>query len=108
MTDKQVYFAFSEVKNYQDVDAFISDIALSSALEDVDPNEELFEKLRAIWNCYYYSVQQISKLSGMNQTELATRFMIPLRTVQHWFNGDREIPLYLKILICENLGLWRR
>lgn len=108
MNDKQIYFAFSEAGNYKDVDAFISDISLSSAMEDITITDTLLEQLRNIWKCYHYSIKEISEITGLSQTQISTRYMIPLRTVQHWFNGDREIPMYIKLMVCENLGLWKR
>ena len=108
MTDKQIYFAFSEAANYNDIDAFVSDVAISSCMEDIEIDNALIEALKNIYECYHMTFKDVLERIKLSQTEFAIRYMIPLRTVQHWVNGDRAIPLYLKIMFCEIEGIWYR
>lgn len=41
------------------------------------------------------TLKKLQEQTGMTQTAFADYFGIPLRTVQHWINGDRECPVYL-------------
>lgn len=53
------------------------------------------------------SIQDILKTYNLTQTELATRFGIPLRTVQNWVaegNSHRECPAYVVGMIAEILS----
>lgn len=53
------------------------------------------------------SIQDILKTYKLTQTELATRFDIPLRTVQNWVaegNSHRECPAYVAGMIAEILS----
>lgn len=43
--------------------------------------------------------QLIREASGMNQSQFAKHFNIPLRTVQHWEAGTRKPPEYVLDLI---------
>ena len=43
--------------------------------------------------------KELRKQSGMNQTQFAIYFGIPLRTVQNWERGERQCPKYLLALM---------
>jgi DNA-binding transcriptional regulator YiaG len=49
------------------------------------------------------SIKEICQKYGLNQTQLAKRFGIPLRTVQNWHEGKREPAPYLIPMIEEIL-----
>lgn len=38
---------------------------------------------------------------GMTQAECARRFNIPIRTITHWYAGDRECPAYTLAMMQE-------
>ena len=63
MTDKQFYHAFLEARQYNDPDAFASDVALSDifpAAED-DDLPALAEDLRHIWRYAHITVRENAK-----------------------------------------------
>lgn len=41
------------------------------------------------------TIKELCTRSGMNQSQFARYFGIPLRTVQHWHEGTRACPPYL-------------
>jgi len=45
---------------------------------------------------------------GLTQSACSRRFEIPLRTVQHWAGGDRECPVYLRLMMAELAGIYER
>lgn len=45
------------------------------------------------------NVRQIRELSGLNQSEFAKLYSIPLRTLSHWEKGDRETPSWVLMLL---------
>lgn len=47
--------------------------------------------------------KELRRASGMNQTNFAKYFNIPLRSVQHWEAGDRKCPDYVLGLMAYKL-----
>ena len=106
MTDKQYYYCVAEATNYADLDAYISDLALSSIwgdAEDIPP--ERLEALGQIWDATHRSVKDIAAAAGLSYRKLAERFCIPYRTMENWSAESRECPLYLRLMMQECLGL---
>ncbi len=108
MTDRQFYLAWSEIPNYTDPDAYISDLALSSMWGD-DPESEIpterINYLGRLWDVYHMSVKDICKAANLTQAALATRFGIPKRTVEDWCRGVAKCAPYIRLMMCECLGL---
>lgn len=44
-------------------------------------------------------------MMDMSQNAMADYFMIPRRTFGNWCTGERECPLYTKMMMIELLGL---
>ena len=53
------------------------------------------------------TIKEICEKYGYNQTELAKRFGIPLRTVQEWHGGRRNPPEYVVNMIVALLDIER-
>ena len=111
MTDKQFMLCVSEVDNYSDRDAYVSDLALSSMwgdAEDAAIPQERIEFLSQLWDACHRSVKDIASDAGMSQRKLAEHFYIPYRTVADWCTGKRACKLYDRLMMQECLGLLRR
>lgn len=54
------------------------------------------------------TIKEICEKYGYNQTELAKRFGIPLRTVQEWHGGRRTPPEYVVNMIIALLDYERK
>lgn len=109
MTDKQYYFCVAAVSNYSDVDAYISDIALSTIWDDAPDSPippERPERLRAIYTAATRTMRETVSAAGMTQAAFAEHFCIPRRTVEDWCRGARECPLYTRLLMQQCLGLF--
>ena len=50
------------------------------------------------------TIREICEKYKINQSDLARRFGIPLRTVQGWYLGERKPPEYVARMIIELLG----
>ena len=74
--------------------------------EVTDSEEQAVELISAIHTVTHMSAAELIKASGLTQTRFAARFMIPLRTVQNWVGGQREMPVYTKFMAAELLGLF--
>lgn len=54
------------------------------------------------------TIREMCELSGLTQTAFSAKYNIPLRTVQHWINGDSICPDYViqlleRCVINENI-----
>lgn len=100
-------FCLSETLNYNNRDAFVSDLALTSEWEDAEtadiPDARL-TWLSQLWDAAHRSVRDIAAASGLSQRKLADRFAIPYRTVENWCSNT-PCPIYVKMLMQESLGL---
>lgn len=107
MNNKQFCTCVREADNYQDRDAYVSDLVLSSIWED-DPEDEIPEArvdaVGKIWDATHKSVKQIAADAGLAQRKLAERFCIPYRTMESWCGGQRECPAYVRLMMQELLG----
>lgn len=108
MTIKQYNFCIAESTTYDDRDAYISDLSLSSIWGDPDgadvPSSRI-DDLSGIWDAARRSIKGIATASGLSCRELAERFGIPYRTVEDWSAGARECNLYIRLMMQECLGL---
>ena len=104
MTNEQQNYAMREAPNYTDIDAYVSDIALSEPFvtEDGTIPEDLITDLRRLW--YICNAPFSELLDGRKMTDVAERFCIPYRTLQDWCRGERECTNYLRLFIANALG----
>lgn len=108
MTIKQYRFAVSEVENYDEIDAYVSGLALSSEWGDeeaADIPAERIEALRQIWTACHRSVKEIAADAGLSCRKLAARFCVPCRTMEDWSAGKSACPIYTRLMMQECLGL---
>lgn len=108
MTDKQRMYCLSEIYEYTDKDAYISDLALSSIwgdAEDASIPEARLDALGNLWDASHRSIKDICAATGISQRKLAEKFCIPYRTIENWSAGIRECPIYTKLMMQKLLGL---
>lgn len=109
MTLAQYNLVLSEIENYSDPDAFVSDLSLSSIWGDAEDEpipQERITALAAIWTASHRSVREIASAAGMSMSDLARYFGIPRRTVNAWQNGERGLSPYISLMMQEALGLY--
>lgn len=111
MTDKQYMLCISEMYNYSDPDAYVSDLALDSMWGDAETDDVPEDRITALfefWDAGHRSMKDIASDAGLSQRKLAERFCIPYRTMESWCGGQRDCPLYVKLMMQECLGLLHR
>lgn len=111
MTDKQFYLFWREALASADREAFVSDWALSSTWEDAEDAEipaGRAEQLGELWATAHLTIRDIRAGTGLSQAAFAQRFCIPRRTVEDWEAGRRSCPDYVRLLLAEVAGLYRR
>lgn len=108
MTDAQFAACVREAPAYDDIDAYISDLALSSIWGDAefaDIPAARIDQLRAIYAAVNRPVCAIVTASGLSQAAFAKRYCIPRRTVEDWCRGIAQCPLYTRLLLQRVEGL---
>lgn len=113
MTDKIFAAVWADALSgaYSDRDAFISDWALSSIWGDPEGaqvSQARIDALGAIFDAARMSIVEIRAKSGLSRPAFAEHLCIPYRTVQDWELENRPCPAYLRLLIAEHFGLFRR
>lgn len=108
MTINQYHLALTEIENYTDRDAFVSDLSLSSAFpEDADLSVTASE-LVLIWDAYHMTIRDMRTAAGLSRMDFSRRFCIPIRTIENWEctgQNYRECPVYVRLLIAEAIGM---
>lgn len=108
MTDTQFAACVREVPAYTDIDAYVSDLALSTIwgdAEEADIPAARIDQLRAIYSAVNRPIRAIVAASGLSQAAFAERYCIPRRTVENWCSGVNECPLYTRLLLQRAEGL---
>lgn len=111
MSDQIFSALMSEAFGSSDREAYISDWALSSIWGDAEGAEvpqARIDALGSIWDAAHLSIKHIRAASGLPRTAFAEHLCIPYRTVQDWELGARACPGYLRLLIAEHFGVFRR
>lgn len=111
MTDKQFNLCAAEAAEYTDLDAYISDMALSSVWgdpQDTAISSDRITQLGNIYDAVHRSVKDIAKDAGLSQRKLAERFCIPYRTMENWCSLTNACPPYVRMMMQECLGLLHR
>ena len=108
MTINQYHLALTEIENYTDRDAFVSDLALSSAFPEDSDLSVTASELVPIWEAYHMTIRDLRTAAGLSRIDFSRRFRIPIRTIENWEctgPNSRECPTYVRLLIAEAIGL---
>lgn len=110
MNNKLFAEIWADAQQIKDINSFVSDWATSSQfLDPEDPDQKidggLVEQLGQLWKVANAPFRELLKLLGLSQTACSVRFCIPLRTVQGWALGERQIPSYTRLMMAELTGI---
>lgn len=111
MTDKLFNILWADALTATDRDAYVSDGALSSAWGDApgdDVPADRLDMLGRLWDAAHLAIKDIRAASGLSQAAFAVRYCIPRRTVENWESGASSCPDYLRLLLAQATGLYRR
>lgn len=108
MTIYQYHLALTEIENYTDRVAFVSDLAISSAFPEDSDLSVTASELILIWDAYHMTIRDLRTAAALSRMEFSRRFHIPIRTIENWEctgANARECPVYVRLLIAEALSL---
>lgn len=111
MTDKIFNSLWADALATADRDAYVSDGALSIVWDDA-PGDDIpadrLDILGQLWDVAHLTIKDIRAHTGLSQAAFATRYCIPRRTVENWESGTSACPDYLRLLLAQATGLYRR
>lgn len=113
LSDKNFYLLWAEAQAAADRDTYVSDWSTSIIWGDADAltDDDLITisaRVGQIWDVAHMTMRDLRSASGLTQAAFATRFCMPLRTVENWCGGASCPPDYVRLLIAESLGLISR
>lgn len=112
LTDEQFYTLVRGTEEYTDRDSYVSEFCLSSMWgimdDSVDIPAERIELVAGVWDICRLSIKDIRAAAGLTQLAFSRRFLIPTRTIEEWEAGRRQCSLYLRLLLAEAAGIFRR
>lgn len=111
MNDKQFYRLFKNALNVPDCEAFVHEWALSPIWGGSAQDDALADRtneLAAIWEVAHMPIREIRRFSGLTQEQFSERFCIPARSISNWECGERNCPDYLRVLLAQAVGAYKR
>ena len=107
MTDKDIAYA---VKYYQEktkTGGCNKEEFIYKLKKNASSYNPLSSAQSSLWNVINMDMKEIVQRSGKDMAKFARRFCIPYRTLQAWCDKSNECPIYIKLMICEIMGLLR-
>lgn len=89
----------AEVQQYMN-----ENFALNPLYNAYDPFS-LWADIANLWKALNMTPAEIVQYSGLKMSEFAARYVIPYRTLQAWCDGTNPCPIYIRIMLCELLGI---
>ena len=109
MTDSQFRLCWQEAEKYNEAEAYVSGLALSSMWGEA-PDDEIpaarLQQLACIWQAAHTSIRAIRQAAGLTQAAFGERFLIPRRTIEEWEAGRRTPPDYTRLLLMQAVGMF--
>ena len=111
MTYASFYSLLGEALESASLEMFVAELGTSHIFapdpdSDFDPDyDAIVSDLTNIWEIAHMSIADMIAAANLNQTSFSRRFCMPLRTVQAWALGERECPIYTRLMIADLLGL---
>ena len=65
----------------------------------------MYASIANLWRALNMTPSEIVDYSGLKMSEFAARYVIPYRTLQAWCDGTNPCPIYIRVMLCELLGI---
>ena len=76
--------------------------------EDAEIPSQRISDLGALWDVSHVTIRDLRAHTGLTRTAFALRYLIPYRTVENWERGDSQCPDYVRLLLAQVTGFYRR
>ena len=106
MTDRLFYKLWTDALNQPSEEMYVSEYGFPEWFDEIAPDPfTVIGKLRQIHSAAHMSMKEIMDKAGLTPYSFGEKFCVNLRTVQHWYAGDRKCPDYFRLAVCRQLGL---
>ncbi len=99
---------YSENQFAAEVQQYMNENFSSNPLYNAYDPFSLWADIANLWKALNMSPYEIVEYSGLKMSEFAARYVIPYRTLQAWCDGTNPCPIYIRIMLCELLGILRK
>lgn len=110
MNNKQFNILWRKAISTESRDDFVSGCACPSSADVPDSvaPEDRDRILGELWDVAHMSIREIRAFSGLSQHAFSDRFCIPNRTLEDWEGSRRSCPDYLRLLLAQAVGAYKR
>lgn len=111
MENKVFNLLWNEALIDNDCETYVSNWALSSIWGDSSDEGvpvNRIDTLEGIWNAAHLSFRDIRNHTGLTRAEFCRSYCIPIRTVEDWESGTRSCPDYLRLLLMQDVGMYKK
>lgn len=107
---KQFSLLWHKAISTESRDDFVSGCACpnSADVPDSVAPEDRDRILGELWDVAHMSVREIRVFSGFSQQAFSDFFCIPRRTLEDWEGSRRSCPDYLRLLLAQAVGAYKR
>lgn len=107
MNNKQFNILWSKAISTESRDDFVSGPSSAGVPDSVAP-EDRDRILGELWDVAHMSIREIRAFSGLSQQAFSDFFCIPRRTLEDWEGARRSCPDYLRLLLAQAVGAYKR
>lgn len=106
MIDKMFNKLWQDALEQPDKELYINEYGYPNWFDEISQNpDEIVDVLGKIHDIAHMSIRDMITASGLTQTEFATKFCIPRRTIEDWATGKRKPTDYIRLMIARLLGM---
>lgn len=106
MTDKLFCKLWQDALKQPELEMYIGEYGYPDWFDEINEDaDEAISTLTAIHRVAHMSIREMLKEAKLTQNAFATKFCIPLRTVENWSAEVNKCPDYTRLLIARQLKL---
>ena len=106
MTDKLFNKLWKDALEQPSKEMYIGEYGYPDWFDEIsqDP-KEISETLCNIHDVAHITLKDIIKRASLTQAAFATKFCVPIRTVEDWCSGKNKCRDYDRLMFCKLLGI---
>ena len=104
MTYTELHRLLIDADDCETFEQYLAETGGSLDAEFYEAENAAYDLLTDVWKLYQnHTYRTLVEISGISNRQIAVRYGIPIRTVENWHVGKREIAPYLLDLIASDV-----
>ena len=104
MTYTELHRLLIDADDCETFEQYLAETGGSLDAEFYEAENAAYDLLTDVWKLYQnHTYRTMVEISGISNRQIAVRYGIPIRTVENWHVGKREIAPYLLDLIASDV-----